>query len=275
MLTALELDNRRLVQIILCGQPSLLTTLKGEAMYALNERITRRVTLAPLTPDDVDPYIQHRLAVAGGAAAVSFDPAATRVVADLSHGLPRRINVLCDRSLQEGRIEGASVITPDLVKRAARALAGLAAEPTPVVPGPLPQAASAPTGSAAAGSQPGPSAQTEQTAPDAERDVEMTFGQVPDAQGKMRKVLLAIIAGLATVLVAGYVYYAHQIVSEGRRIPTAPAPPTRNIGQPIKPLPVPAEPAPTPAPTAAPPPAAPAPTAPASGQLPGNPDQLH
>lgn len=125
LLTALEQDNRRLVQIVLCGQPGLLDTLKQDALQALNERITRRVALEPLTRDQVRAYIQHRLAIAGGSAAVSFDAGAARLVAELAHGLPRRVNVLCDRALQEGRIEGANVITPEVVKRAARALAGV------------------------------------------------------------------------------------------------------------------------------------------------------
>jgi type II secretory pathway predicted ATPase ExeA len=125
LLTALEQGGQRLVQVVLCGQAGLLNTLKSDALSALNERITRRVELAPMPPDQVEAYIQHRLGVAGGTEAVSFQPAAARIVADLSRGVPRRINVLCDRSLQEGRIEGVSVITPELVKRAAKALAGV------------------------------------------------------------------------------------------------------------------------------------------------------
>jgi len=133
LLTGLEHQGHRLVQVVLCGQTGLLTTLKTEALSALNERITRRVEVGPLPPDQVEGYIQHRLAVAGGTNAVSFDAGAARVIADLSHGVPRRINVLCDRALQEGRIEGVSVITTDLVKRAARALAG-AHDPMPAAP---------------------------------------------------------------------------------------------------------------------------------------------
>jgi general secretion pathway protein A len=125
MLTALEQDGRRLAQIVLCGQPGLLTTLKSEALYALSERITRRVSLSPLDASEVDAYIHHRLAIAGGRDAVRFEPEASRLVADLSRGLPRRVNVLCDRALQESRIEGASIVTPDLVKRAAKSLAGV------------------------------------------------------------------------------------------------------------------------------------------------------
>jgi type II secretory pathway predicted ATPase ExeA len=131
MLTAYEQDGRRLVQVVLVGQPMLLNTLKTEPLYALNERITRRVMLAPLEPAEVEAYIGHRLGVAGGAETVSFDQDATRLIAELSRGLPRRVNLICDRSLQEGRIEGASVIRADLVKRAARSLTGATPEPPP------------------------------------------------------------------------------------------------------------------------------------------------
>ena len=129
MLTALEHNGQRLAQIVLCGQPALLNTLKAEPIFALNERITRRVALAPLSPEEVDAYIQHRLSVAGGADAVRFPPESTKLIAELSRGVPRRINVLCDRALQEGRVEGAMSIGTDLVKRAAKALAGVYEKP--------------------------------------------------------------------------------------------------------------------------------------------------
>lgn len=129
MLTAFEQDGKRLVQIVLCGQPMLLTTLKTEPMYALNERITRRVALTPLSRDEVDAYIRHRISVAGGAEKVAFQLEAIRLVAELSRGLPRRVNVLCDRTLQEGRVDSARVVTVDHVKRAARSLSGQAPAP--------------------------------------------------------------------------------------------------------------------------------------------------
>lgn len=124
MLTAFERDGKRLVQIVLCGQPMLLNTLKTEPMYALNERITRRVVLTPLSPGEVEQYIYHRLSIAGGAEKITFEQDAMRLIADLSRGLPRRVNVLADRTLQEGRVDGVTRITGTLVKRAAKALAG-------------------------------------------------------------------------------------------------------------------------------------------------------
>jgi general secretion pathway protein A len=121
LLTSLEHNRQRLVQVVLCGQPGLLNTLKAEPLHALNERITRRVELSSLPLDEVTAYIEHRLGVAGGLESIRFDPAAAVAIGELSRGLPRRVNVLCDRALQEGRVEGVNVITADLVKRAARA----------------------------------------------------------------------------------------------------------------------------------------------------------
>lgn len=128
MLTALEQNGRRLVQVVLCGQPGLLTTVKTEPLYALNERITRRVSLTPLSPAEVESYIHHRLSVAGGGDAVTFQRDAMRLIVELSRGLPRRVNVLADRTLQEGRRANATTITAELVKRAARAVAGAHAD---------------------------------------------------------------------------------------------------------------------------------------------------
>jgi general secretion pathway protein A len=214
LLTALEKDNRRLVQIVLCGQPSLLTTLKAESMHALNERVTRRVTLAPLVPEEVHDYIQHRLAIAGGTDAVSFDASATRVIADLSHGLPRRVNVLCDRSLQEGRVEGVNVITPDLVKRAARSLAG--------VHDALPDA---PPESLPAG-----------VATDASS---LTLAQIEPKPGGLRRMILVAIGALTMAGILGLGYYGYSLVNDRPRL-AAPAEPVLQP-EPATPIPPPEE----------------------------------
>lgn len=219
LLTALEKDNRRMVQIVLCGQPTLLNTLKTEPMYALNERITRRVTLAPLAAEEVEVYIEHRIAVAGGAKAVSFAPGATRVVAELAHGLPRRINVLCDRALQEGRIEGASVITPDLVKRAARAVAGTH-ETSRVPP-----------------AEPSPAVVAHTTLPS------LTFGQEEQPATGRRRPLVAAALVLLAGTGGGYGYYAYarHTMSGLAAIPPAPSALVREAGALAGPIPTPAD----------------------------------
>lgn len=215
LLTSLELNGQRLVQVILCGQPGLLNTLKDETLYALNERITRRIALLPMPSEEVGPYIQHRLGVAGGGEAITFEPGALRVIAELSHGLPRRVNVLCDRTLQEGRIEGVNIISGDLVKRAARALAG-AHDPTPVAP-PEPVVVSA-----------GPALGS------------LTFGQ--EASPAQRKSWTGVLvgAGVVVLVAAGAGLYARQIVTSGSVVPPAPLGPPRAYGLAAAPLPVPA-----------------------------------
>jgi general secretion pathway protein A len=185
MLTAIEKDGRRLIQIVLCGQPMLLNTLKTEPMYALNERITRRVALTPLSPAEVESYIYHRLAIAGSADAVSFQPEAMKLVAELSRGLPRRVNVLCDRTLQEGRAVSATVISSELVKRAAKSLAG--SHPTPTA---------------------------------AEEEIEMPVGGAPlsisDTRqgGRLWRVIGAIAAGALLLGGLAYWYFGGQIVDD-------------------------------------------------------------
>ena len=123
-LLAFEQDSQRLLQIILAGQPGLTATLKTDAMRAVDERISRRAALAPMSPDEVDAYIQHRLFVAGGRNSVTFPPESVKTVAELTRGVPRRVNLLCDRSLEEGRIAGTTEIAPELVRKAARSVAG-------------------------------------------------------------------------------------------------------------------------------------------------------
>jgi general secretion pathway protein A len=212
LLTGLEQDGQPLVQIVLCGQQNLLQTLKSDALAALNERISRRVTLAPLAPNDVGAYIAHRLTIAGGANSVTFDPAAVRVVAELAHGLPRRVNVLCDRALQEGRIAGVNVITADIVKRSARAVAGaheIPADPEPAAPAP---------------------------AAPATDDTLRSFGETPvPSRGPRRLVITAVGAIVAAVLLgAGYRYYRSASAETGP-LPT-PGPPAHRTGDPAGPL---------------------------------------
>jgi general secretion pathway protein A len=128
VLGSMERDGHRLLQIVLVGQPGLTATLKSEPLRALNERISRRVSLSPLQAAEVDGYIRHRLNIAGGKDAVSFAGETTHLIMDLSRGLPRRVNLLCDRALEEARAAKSRTITPAIITRAAKSLAGSAAE---------------------------------------------------------------------------------------------------------------------------------------------------
>jgi general secretion pathway protein A len=137
VLGSMEFDGRRLLQIVLVGQPALIETLRGDAMRALADRVSRRASLGPLLLADVGSYIRHRLMIAGGKDAVTFDADALARITDLSDGLPRRINLLCDRALELGRVAGVTTITAPFVSRAAKAIAGASLppdEPAPLAP---------------------------------------------------------------------------------------------------------------------------------------------
>lgn len=114
-----ELEGQRLLQIVLVGQPNLLATIQSEPLRALNERVSRRAVLGPLSPADVDAYIQHRLMIAGGKDSIAFTTDSVNLIASLTRGIPRRINLLCDRTLEAGRVEGTTTIHPAIVQKAA------------------------------------------------------------------------------------------------------------------------------------------------------------
>lgn len=107
------------LQIVLVGQPNLLDVLAAADMRQLDQRISLRAMLAPLALDDVQRYIAHRLTVAGESVSVMFEKSAVKRVHALSGGIPRVINLLCDRALMAGAERGVHEITPDLVDRAA------------------------------------------------------------------------------------------------------------------------------------------------------------
>jgi len=99
MLSNLETETEKLIQIILIGQPEIKTTLMLPALRQLNERITVRYDLKPLSLREVCDYIMHRLAIAQGPGSLTFTTGAFSLIYNFSEGIPRRINALCDRAL--------------------------------------------------------------------------------------------------------------------------------------------------------------------------------
>lgn len=99
MLSNLETETEKLIQIILIGQPEIKTTLMLPALRQLNERITVRYDLKPLSLREVRDYIMHRLAIAQGPGSLTFTTGAFSLIYNFSEGIPRRINALCDRAL--------------------------------------------------------------------------------------------------------------------------------------------------------------------------------
>jgi general secretion pathway protein A len=120
MLSNLETESEKLIQIILIGQPELGSTLALPAMRQLNERIIVRYDLTPLSMPEVIHYIHHRLKVAGGPGKVSFTPGALKHIYTYSEGIPRRINAVCDRALLIAYAKNVSKITRRIVNLAAR-----------------------------------------------------------------------------------------------------------------------------------------------------------
>src|SRR6266436_3735044 len=95
ILSNLETDKEKLLQIILVGQLNLQTVLRSPEMRQLDQRVSIRYELKPLDRETVAAYIAHRLTIAGGSAAVTFAPKALGEVHRLSGGIPRLINLIC------------------------------------------------------------------------------------------------------------------------------------------------------------------------------------
>lgn len=120
LLTNLETSERKLLQIILIGQPELRAMVAKPSMEQLAQRVIARFHLGALSPQETQQYIAHRLAVAGLTGPLPFDRDALRRVHALSHGVPRRINLLCDRALLGAYAAGARQVSRAIVNRAAR-----------------------------------------------------------------------------------------------------------------------------------------------------------
>jgi general secretion pathway protein A len=118
MLSNLETEREKLLQIILVGQPELNDTLMLPVLRQLNERITVRYALQPLCPREVRDYIEHRLKVAQGPGSLKFTNGAFDLIYNFSEGIPRRINALCDRALLIAYTKNVSKINRKIVKLA-------------------------------------------------------------------------------------------------------------------------------------------------------------
>lgn len=118
LLTNLETASQKLLQIILIGQPELREVLSRNELRQLAQRITGRYHLAPLSRSETAAYVNHRLKVAGALGEI-FSAAALREVHRLSTGIPRIINVICDRALLGAFTQESHRVGPALVRNAA------------------------------------------------------------------------------------------------------------------------------------------------------------
>ena len=118
LLTNLETSERKLLQIILIGQPELRAMLARPELEQLAQRVIARYHLGSLSETETGSYVAHRLAVAGAGAATPFPRALTAQIFRLTGGVPRRINLLCDRALLGAYAEGSSEVTRAILRRA-------------------------------------------------------------------------------------------------------------------------------------------------------------
>jgi general secretion pathway protein A len=123
LLTNLETSKQKLLQIILIGQPELRDLLARNDLRQLAQRITARYHLEPLSREETASYIEHRLKVAGALGEV-FGSGAKKEVFRLSHGVPRLINVICDRALLGAYAQEARRVTARLIRQAAAEVKG-------------------------------------------------------------------------------------------------------------------------------------------------------
>jgi general secretion pathway protein A len=122
ILSNLETDKEKLLQIIMVGQLNLQGLLRSPELRQLDQRVSIRYELKPLTRDETAAYIAHRIQVAGGPSAVSFTPKALHAVHQFTGGIPRLINLMCDRSLLGAFSARVNRVTHELVGRAAETL---------------------------------------------------------------------------------------------------------------------------------------------------------
>ena len=123
LLTNLETEQRKLLQIIILGQPELLAILNQQDMRQLAQRITARYHLNPLNREEIKAYINHRLAVAGQNIHLFPDPVLNQLY-KLSNGIPRLINIICDRALLGCYVENVHGVEPAILDKAANEVLG-------------------------------------------------------------------------------------------------------------------------------------------------------
>ena len=133
LLSNLETSERKLLLIVLVGQLNLLELLRDPKLRQLDQRVSIRCVLQPLTREGLEAYVTHRLRVGRPARPVTFTSDALDIVHSVSAGVPRVINLLCDRALMAGAETQSETIDGSHVRSAANALA-LTVPETPSLP---------------------------------------------------------------------------------------------------------------------------------------------
>ena len=123
LLSNLETNRDKLLQIILVGQPELAEMLNSHALRQIGQRITLSYQLSPLTFKECKEYIQYRINVAAQKSAIKFDRSAYRQIFKYSKGIPRLINIVCDRSLLTAFVMNQFKISATVAKASVKELA--------------------------------------------------------------------------------------------------------------------------------------------------------
>jgi general secretion pathway protein A len=203
VLSNLETNDQKLLQVVIVGQLNLLDILAKAELRQLNQRISIRCSLKALTREEVEAYVTHRLWVARGSTPVTFTPKAFDLVHAISGGVPRMINLLCDRALMAGCEQQTSRITEDHV-------VGAAAQVGQDIP---------------KGKIKGERAGTDAAAPRSRRTRLLVLSAV---------ILAAIAAGI-------YLLFGNPVDLLRAGPPTTPSPPPRVFAEPLVALPAPAD----------------------------------
>lgn len=124
ILSNLETDKEKLLQIVLVGQQELKQKLELPELRQLNQRISIRYHLYPLTKEETQRYTDHRLMVAGANRAITFSKGALDIIFKYSQGVPRLINLICDRALLGGYTEQTFHISKEIVMKGVASLGG-------------------------------------------------------------------------------------------------------------------------------------------------------
>jgi general secretion pathway protein A len=124
LLSNLETDRHKLLQIVLIGQPELRGRLDKQELRQLRQRITVRYHLGPISRQETVAYIQHRLLIAGSNGRPTFSRPAYSAIHRYARGVPRLINAVCDKTLLCGFVQGRDNLGWWQVRRAIRDLEG-------------------------------------------------------------------------------------------------------------------------------------------------------
>lgn len=124
MLSNLETHKEKLLQIVLVGQPELRDKLNSPKLVQLRQRISVRFHIKALDDEELPRYIYHRLKVAGSQEEIYFSPESVQLIYEYSNGIPRLINLVCDKALLTGFVRNSRSIDRGIVKRSIEEIEG-------------------------------------------------------------------------------------------------------------------------------------------------------